>query len=470
MGFNLHFPLGYGTAKRPVPQKPVPQELKLSAGWASWSPLKSLLQILQLFSFNKLWPISAIGIFSLTLLISLFLSLHSPPPTAAQKPRILAFTALQMRGSENRSPLFAVNATSSARRELTPNIDVIAPLVWSPNGQRLAFVGGYSDIYTVNADGSRLTKQFAEAGCKAPHFEIAWFSNSQKLVFARSCDGFTSDAPGTQSLYTSNTSGIKGTKLVRELAVGGEPPKTEISSNFYLSPDGQQVAFVKDKNIYKMNADGSGMTKLTKSSGEYISGGSQLVWSPDRTKIAFLFGAYPKQQIYTINADGTNLKNLTNNPQNEVYNVKLFWSPDNSRLAYYYNKPGDSSGEQQDIYLLDINRGTAKNLTQKPRNYGELSWSPDGKFIAFVAGEFDNQKLYTINADGNQLNQLAPRLEPSEISQLAWSSDSQQIAFIYNETEGDKSNLYVINRDGSGLAKLTNDKDLYAGNPVWQPQ
>ena len=86
-----------------------------------------------------------------------------------------------------------------------------------------------------------------------------------------------------------------------------------------------------------MNADGSEMTKLTKSSGEYISGGSQLIWSPDRTKIAFLFGAYPKQQIYTINADGTNFKILTNNNKNEVYNLKLFRSPDNSRIAYYYN-------------------------------------------------------------------------------------------------------------------------------------
>ncbi|AFZ08035.1 WD-40-like beta propeller repeat-containing protein [Oscillatoria nigro-viridis PCC 7112] len=254
------------------------------------------------------------------------------------------------------------------------------------------------------------------------------------------------------------------------MEVGGYPSKTEISSEFYLSSDGQQVAFVKDKNIYKMNTDGSGMTKLTKSPGEYISGGSQLVWSPDRRKIAFLFGAYPKQQIYTINADGTNLKNLTNNPQHEVYNVKLFWSPDSSRIAYYYNKPGDSAGEQQDIYLLDINRGTSNNLTQKPRKYDELSWSPDGKFIAFVAGELNNQKLYTINADGNQLNQLATRLKPSGISELAWSTDSQQIAFIFNEIPGDTSNLYVINRDGSALTKLTNDKDLNASHPVWQPQ
>ena len=161
---------------------------------------------------------------------------------------------------------------------------------------------------------------------------------------------------------------------------------------------------------------------------------------------------------------------MTNNNKNEVYNLKLFRSPDNSRIAYYYNKLGDIAGEQQDIYLLEINRGTAKNLTQKPRNYRELSWSPDGQLIAFVAGDFNHQKIYTINADGNQLQQLAPRLEPSGTSELAWSSDSQDIAFIYNEIPGDKSNLYVINRDGSGLTKLTNDKDLNASTPVWQPQ
>jgi len=95
----------------------------------------------------------AIALFSLTLLISLFLSLHSPGTPAAQKPRILAFTALQMRGSEARNNLFAVNATSWARRELLPNIDFSPTLVWSPNGQRLAFVSGDTDIYTVNTSG-----------------------------------------------------------------------------------------------------------------------------------------------------------------------------------------------------------------------------------------------------------------------------------------------------------------------------
>jgi hypothetical protein len=120
MRFNLHFPLGYGTARCPFHKSLFHKSLSGVWGGPKSPPLKSLLQILQLFRFNKLWRIRAIALFSLTLLISLFLSLQGPGTPAAQKPRILAFTALQMRGSEARNNLFAVNATSWARRELAP--------------------------------------------------------------------------------------------------------------------------------------------------------------------------------------------------------------------------------------------------------------------------------------------------------------------------------------------------------------
>jgi Tol biopolymer transport system component len=419
---------------------------------------------------KKLWRKSSIALFSLTLLISYFFSLYSPPTPAAQKSQLLAFIALQKRGNEARSSLFAIAANGSVRRELTPNLEVSYTVVWSPNGQRLAFVSGDTDIYTVNADGSRLTKQFAGEFCKATNFTIAWFANSQKLTFARSCDGSTSDSPGSQSLYISDTSGIQGTKLIRSWEAGGYPPKTEISSEFYLSPDGQQVAFVKDKNIYKMNADGSEMMKLTKSPGEYASGGSKLIWSPDRTKIAFFFGTYPQQQIYTIDTRDNNLKNLTNNPQHQVYSVDLVWSPDSSKIAYYYNKSGSSDGTQQDIYLLDVNRVTAKNITQKPQNYDLLSWSPDGNSIAFTAGDSDDRKIYIINTETAKLIQLAARSKVSVVDRLAWSADSQKIAFAVNDVPNDKSYLYAVNRDGSGLTELTGEGDLYTSSPVWQPQ
>ncbi|MEO6861520.1 MAG: hypothetical protein ABI180_08290 [Microcoleus sp.] len=49
-----------------------------------------------------------------------------------------------------KNSLFTVNATSLARRELAPNIDVSYTLAWSPNGDRLAFVSGDTDIYRTH--------------------------------------------------------------------------------------------------------------------------------------------------------------------------------------------------------------------------------------------------------------------------------------------------------------------------------
>jgi len=123
MRFNLHFPLGYGTAKRPVPQKPVPQEFKWSVGWVEEPALKSLLQILQLFRFNKLWRIRAIAPISVTLLISLFLSLQDPGTPAAQKPKdtsVYPHPDARQRGQKQ-----SLNIASIPLRHLKISIDCL---------------------------------------------------------------------------------------------------------------------------------------------------------------------------------------------------------------------------------------------------------------------------------------------------------------------------------------------------------
>lgn len=419
-------------------------------------------------------PLTLVILLPLALLLNFLFSPQSPSTTTSGKGRMLAFTAQQGNSKTSRDSLFVIRTDNLARRDLTPTLtDLYPTLVWSPNGRRLAFVSQDTDIYVVNTDGSKLTKLFSGNPCKASEFKIVWLSNSQNVVFTRSCDGSTSDTPGSESLYVSDTTGLKGTKLIQNWLAGGIPSKKDISSSLYLSPDGKQVAVVKGSDIYKMNTDGSGLTKLTKNLGNYISNytfaESQLNWSSDGNRIAFWLGNYPKQQIYIINADGTNLKNLTKNPNNQVYNTSLAWSPDNTYIAYYHDQPGDRNGKQQDIYLLDIRNGTTKNLTNKPGKYDIFSWSPDGKQIAFVSGDFSNQKFYTISIEGSKLTELAPQIQLSGVYDLAWSPDSQQIAFTSNEKKGGKSNLYVVNRDDSRLTKLTNDQDLSAYSPVWQP-
>jgi Tol biopolymer transport system component len=126
-----------------------------------------------------------------------------------------------------------------------------------------------------------------------------------------------------------------------------------------------------------------------------------------------------------------------------------------------------------DILVLDVPQGTVKKLTSKPGEYSELQWSPDSKQIAFTSGNFSDKKLYTIAVDKLKLTELASQLPLSRIESLTWSLDSQQIAFIKeektNEQLGEQSIMYVINRDGSKLMKLSNSGDVFLSSPTWQP-
>lgn len=410
----------------------------------------------------KLSSVAPFALFLLTLLLSIVLRLFSPTLTTAQTPASLAFVSLQAQGADIGNYLFTINADGSNRRNLAPTLkEVTSPLDWSTDGRRLAFLNE-ADLYVVNADGSRLTQIFDGEYCKTLNFEMAWLSNNRQLAFQRSCDGSTLEDPGSISLYLSDTTGTTGTKLIQTW-------QTEIQSRLHLSPDGKQVVFVKDRDIYKMNTDGSGLTNLTNKPDNYTSGGSQLIWSPDSTRIAFYVGDYPKQQLYLMNADGTTLTNLTNNSENQVYNLDLLWSPDSTRIAYYHSEPDGALGNKQNIYLIDAKGGARTNLTQKLGEYHELSWSPDGKQLTFAFGELSNQEIYAIAIDGSTLTKLTA--QPVQFTSLAWSPDSQKVAFTSTEKTNDEETnnpLYLVNRDGLGLTKLTaNSESAYFLS--WQP-
>jgi Tol biopolymer transport system component len=424
---------------------------------------------------TKFSPLTLISLSLLTLLISVSLSLKIPVLAADPSSRVLAFSVLQQQGNTARSSLFTIKANGSARRDLTPTLkDGASNPVWSPNGQRLAFVSNEQDIYVVNATSSKLTKVFSGDFCKASSFTLTWLSDSQNMAFTRACDASTLDTPGSISLYLSNTTGTQGTKLIQTWQgwTTGTPERQAqkgITSSLSVSPDGKQVVFIADKETYKMNTEGSGVTKLTNPSenpGNSIPEWSDFNWSADGTRIAridYFYGKEPKQQIYLLNADGTLLTQFTNNGTNWS-RVNLIWSPDSTKIAYYSEQPGNSRGDARDIYLLDLKGGTPKNLTQKPGQYSAFSWSPDGKQIAFIF----NDKLYSMNGDGSKVTSLAPKVILLPVSDLTWSPDSQLIAFTSHE-KGGKSSLYVVRRDGSGLTKLTRDRDLDAFYPVWQP-
>ena len=290
-----------------------------------------------------------------------------------------------------------------------------------------------------------------------PYFETLELGQvkapSNKIVFLRAQDIYVMNADGTGQTRLSNHT-------------------TGWDNNFALSPDGTKIAFrgtrlnaggvVYVTDLYVMNVDGTGQTNLTNSA---TSQETHPAWSPDSTKIAFgcqIDGIY--WEICVINADGTGLTRFTNNTSGDSAPV---WSPDDTKIAFECWR--DDSWE---ICVMNTDGSGQTNLTNSPHNgNGSLSgedlqptWSPDSAKIAFMSRRDGNPEIYMMNADGSGLTNLTNNAAGDE--HPVWSPDGTKIAFV-SRRDGNQE-IYVMNADGTGQTRLTNNavRDDY---PAWSP-
>jgi Tol biopolymer transport system component len=207
------------------------------------------------------------------------------------------------------------------------------------------------------------------------------------------------------------------------------------------------IVFVSGRDIYVMNPDGSNQTRLT--SSDNWTQHSNPAWSPDRSKIAFsrITDRVPSQaiqQIYVMNANGSNVVNLSNLPDNTRGDGFPVWSPDGTRIAFVRGGM-DSTGLLLHIYVMNADGSNQTQLTDSTIGQATSpAWSPDGTRIASDAS---NPVCLTSNSAVDD--------------QPEWSPDGTKIVFMSwrDSTPENLSNteIYVMNADGSNQTNLTND-------------
>jgi TolB protein len=163
------------------------------------------------------------------------------------------------------------------------------------------------------------------------------------------------------------------------------------------------------------------------------------------------------KEIYMADYDGANPRRITTNRQ---LNITPSWSPDARTVAYTSYRRG-----YPDIFLALIYQGIQQEPTTRgTQNYLPV-FSPDGNRIAFVSSRGGTDaEIYVMNRDGSNLRRITNN--PGIDVTPTWSPNGMQIAFTSDRAGTPQ--IYVVGADGLNLRRLTT-AESYADRPTWSP-
>ena len=183
------------------------------------------------------------------------------------------------------------------------------------------------------------------------------------------------------------------------------------------------------------------------------------VWSPDGKGIVYSAqNADGLENIWLMDADGANLKNLT--PYVNWQSLYPTWSPDGKEIAYYRQTPD----ENVELWAMDADGGNLHWLYNLGEAYWlePAVWSPDGSSIAFVYG-LKGDPIILIHEIATGTNILRT-LDDGQFTNLSWSPDSK--ALIVTEKEGKSLYLLILI---NGEEPYTTSASTRMSEVVWSP-
>ena len=238
---------------------------------------------------------------------------------------------------------------------------------------------------------------------------------------------------------------------------------TNVYPIFAQAPTTAKIAFMtarnKNRDIYLMNPDGSGMERITKHPGmdvgpKWSPTGEQILFESDRDRFELSW------DLYLMDADGSNVRRIFAKSKDRRSAV---WSPDGTQIAYTRWEQGTNY-----IYIAPIDGKKEERIVIG----SQPSWSPDGTEIAFIeGGTRDPKRISILNVQTRKSKFFFPPKAPDWVRHVAWSPRGDKFAFSWTKKPGDidAETIYIVNRDGTGVRQILNKAVGRAVEPSWSP-
>lgn len=297
-------------------------------------------------------------------------------------------------------------------------------------------------LYVIRPDGTGIDTRASGMAEENP----IWSPDGSRILFERAVDG-------AKDIFSVNADGSGLVNLTAGAPGDDNGP--------VWSPDGKYIAFVSERNytasgadMFVMEADGRNpMLVDIKADG--------ASWSPDGAKLAY--GSYKnvRFQIYVANRDGTGSVNISNT---NFSDVSPRWSPDGTKIAF----EGLRGGINPAAFLMNADGTNQQALAPSLQFAVRPVWSPDGRRLAFQgSATMDSaDDVYRVDADRTGLLNLTSGIVAEDRS-ASWSPDGKQLAIV--SRRNGNFEIYRINDDGTEPLRLTTSDFFQESAPAWSP-
>ena len=354
------------------------------------------------------------------------------------------------------SQLWTIDIVTGEKKLLETKGDAIQPS-WSPNGKRIAFwfveEGKLGELATIPADGG---EPVVIAQSEAMDWNPVWSPDGRYIFFG-------SDRKGNMNIWRVPVDEETGKAT-------GEPefissPALYIR-NFAFSRDGKMLAYIRYETQSNLKAVGFDPKSLqTVGEAEFITGGNKQIstpaLSPNGTEFVIRHPALTQEDLVIFDRDGSNWRNLTD----DKFRDRLpRWSPDGKTIAF----SSDRSGKFQ-IWMINADGSNLRQITFSEKTGASSPvFSPDGKRLAFSEIVGKRSTPFILDLSKTWQEQKPVPLPPLPDYQGSypvrdWSDDGDKLLLLTYQNPDDEQGTFVYSLKTGTYEKMT-DSGSY---PVW---